>query len=316
MKKVMDWLHSEQFSNSFEGQFSSSWQGESKPDVDPEVVHKIVQRSMRHTADKKPMRHARIHAAALRYVAILVFLLVALFALFYFLPHPQADVAQVLFHTVTKENPSGQKSKIFLPDGSVVWLNSESSISYVDDFADGNRLVRLEGEAYFEVVHSDSALFVVEANAVRTLVLGTKFNVYSRPAEGGTTVAIVEGRVRVTKTAGEQVARGESLELTPGEAVAYTAHDAPDKFRFDPNEHTVWKDGILFFNKATLPQVVATLERWYGVTIKISNNDNAVWSYSGEFKNEYLKNVLTAMSFTRPFDYEIRSKDVIITFKN
>lgn len=214
---------------------------------------------------------------------------------------------------VVRENPAGQKSKIVLTDGTIVWLNSESKMSYPSDFNDTIRRIVLTGEAYFQVAKDADRPFVVVSGELQTTALGTAFNVRYYVGDSVATVFLVEGKVKI-----EDVKKPGSLVfLEPGWGVRSKV-DGIDLHRFTDlaEKWTGWRDGILFFDNAGILEVVKACERWYSVEFSIKGTPPEGWQFTGKFKNEYLENVLESMRYGKDFDYSIQNKHVELIFKN
>jgi ferric-dicitrate binding protein FerR (iron transport regulator) len=212
---------------------------------------------------------------------------------------------------IEKINPAGQKSKIFLPDGSEVWLNAESKISYPHVFSDSVREVLLNGEAFFSVVRDPEKPFLVRAGNVSTTVLGTSFNMYAYDNEPSTYIALQSGKVRVDI---KNEKTTQQMYLAPGEGISYDkANHQTVKEEFDKDLLLGWKDGIIKFEDANVGEVFNKLSRWYGVDFEIKNTKNQVWTYEGTYKDETLDNVLKGISFTKSFSYKfVNPKYVIV----
>ena len=213
---------------------------------------------------------------------------------------------------VEKHNPAGQKSKIFLPDGSEVWLNSESKLSYPDMFSDNVREVLLEGEAFFSVVKNPDKPFIVKSGNVSTTVLGTSFNVNAYGNERSTYIALKSGKVKVNI---DNELGNKEMYLEPGEGICYDkSSHLTIKEEFDEDLLLAWKDGIIKFDDANVDHVFNTLSRWYGVKFEIKNRNNQKWNYKGTYINENLENVLKGISFSKSFTHEfVNPKHIIIT---
>ncbi|WP_258104722.1 FecR family protein [Marinoscillum sp. MHG1-6] len=210
---------------------------------------------------------------------------------------------------ITKANPEGQKSKVHLPDGSVVYLNADSRISYLSQFSN-IREVTLEGEAYFEVVKDTERPFVVRSGRLSTTALGTSFNIQSFKDLGEVKVTLITGKVSVD----DEISK-ERIILSPNEQVIVNEHVSHlHKRSVSGQLVTYWKDGIIYFDKVPLKEVIAQLERWYGVEFEV-NGDIHNLKCSGTFNNEYLANVLQVLGHTLDFDYSINDKKVKINFK-
>ena len=163
----------------------------------------------------------------------------------------------------------GQKSSVTLPDGSRVWLNSASRISYASDFNDRNRNIELEGEAYFEVAKNADLPFVVNAGAVRVEALGTKFNVKAYIGEDEITTTLVEGKVLTSAGQRREI-------LLPNQQALYSITNNTFTTSIIPhaNHPVPWRNNELFFDDNNLRQIATILERMYNVEIIFSDIRN------------------------------------------
>jgi transmembrane sensor len=214
--------------------------------------------------------------------------------------------------TVTEITPRGQKSKISLPDGSIVHLNAVSSLSYSSDFSTDKRQIILSGEAFFQVAKDSLRPFVVIADKLITTALGTSFNIKAYPEDKEVLISLLTGRVSVQrKGSAESV-----LFLNPREA-ARLNHEEGILMRkeFNYEQDILWKDGILFFKETHLEDVFKRLEKWYGISFKLENIPRRPVIVTGKFDNENLKNVLLSLSYTSNFTYSIENEKVIVSFK-
>jgi len=213
---------------------------------------------------------------------------------------------------VFKQNPKGQKSKIVLSDGTIVWLNSESEISYRPGFSDTLRAVNLIGEAYFQVAKDHKRPFVVTAGSVSTTALGTEFNVSYYPEDQLPTVFLTEGKVKVEENGQHQITE----YLNPGWGFGPSGPGGqPKSFKDKPEKWCSWREGILEFHKADLKTVLRKCERWYNVKIAVKGHVPSNWDFTGKFENEYLENVLISMNYGKDFRYNIENELVTLTFK-
>ena len=213
---------------------------------------------------------------------------------------------------VVKENPAGQKSKILLADGTIVWLNAESTLRYQPNFNDSVRSIALVGEAYFQVARDSRRPFVVASGDLQTTALGTSFNVRHFAGDSVAVVFLEEGKVDVVRTDNP----GTSILLEPGNGVVSRV-DRSDLRKFNDRAYqwTSWKDGVLLFNNASLHEVIKTCERWYSVTFSIHGSPPSDWKFTGRFENEPLENVLESLTYGKSFDYTIQDKQVELHFK-
>lgn len=210
---------------------------------------------------------------------------------------------------IVKENPKGQKTKIKLPDGSEVWLNSESRLEYPSVFT-GNRQVSLRGEAFFEVVKDPNKPFEVLSNGVLTTALGTSFNINAFE-ENSVVVGLVTGKISVET---KDSLKEDRVFANPGEMVVYNSNNGILNVQLYANlDFIQWTNRIIVFKRANYQQIKKKLERWYDVTINVKNADKEM-TFTGEFKNESLELILERMAFVEKFDFEIKGKQVDIIF--
>lgn len=212
---------------------------------------------------------------------------------------------------VVKQNPYGQRSTIFLSDGTEVVLNAGSQLEYHQQFSPEARQVRLTGEAFFTVAKDTLRPFKVTTGNIVTQALGTSFNVKAFPDEI-IQVALVTGKVLVSDT----IYQEKRVILRPGESAKYSKKKPGvfDTSRFSEKLVLSWKDGKLYFEEADEHTVMSTLERWYGVEIETRNFSPEPWEYTGEIDNLSLNQLLQSLSYTMHFDYEITSNKVTITY--
>ncbi|EON78533.1 anti-FecI sigma factor, FecR [Lunatimonas lonarensis] len=218
----------------------------------------------------------------------------------------EVDHVVVEVPQVTKQNPYGIKSLITLTDGSKVHLNAGSSIAYPKEFGSEARVVRLTGEAFFEVEPEFERPFIVETGNARVEVLGTSFNVNQQDG-GNISVALVTGKVRVKDESGSLV------NLEPNEMLIMEQGGKLHKTGFDPLEVLGWKEKRLVFKKDSFESVKQKIERWYGVEVQVKGKSPQGWAYTGVYLDEMLENVLTGIFYTSGITYRIEGKKVTIT---
>jgi len=212
---------------------------------------------------------------------------------------------------IVVEAPQGSRTQMTLPDGTKVWLNAGSKISYSQSFGLVNRLVLLAGEGYFEVAHNEELSFSVESENVRVKVLGTKFNFRDYPSDAEATVSLAEGSVAMNS---QQHTADEQL-LKPGQRA--TVDKQTGKIRVEEYEvanATQWTSGKLIFDGEPLQEIVKTLERSYNVKITIADNRLLTLRFYGDFlrQEQTLSEVLDALAATGKIKYNIKGKDVTL----
>jgi transmembrane sensor len=229
----------------------------------------------------------------------------------------KAEVAPYAVAIIKKENPAGQKSMHMLPDGTQVWLNAESILTYPEVFSDTLRLIKLTGEAYFEVAYNKNRPFIVETYDTRTQALGTAFNIHAYPEDKMVKISLLEGKVRVQALPGAQglpkvqtsvLSPGEELHI-PNDGAEFTLH------KFNYEKTFGWKEGILVFDGVDFETFRSVVEKWYGVKVEVKGAPRIDWNIRARYKNESLKEVLRDISFNKNFKFELKDKELLITFK-
>lgn len=190
----------------------------------------------------------------------------------------------------TLSTPRKGQYKTLLPDGTAVWLNAVSKLRYPTKFNGDERLVELEGEGYFEVVHDRSKPFIVVSGGQKVKVLGTKFNVNSYANEPAVLTTLVSGSVELSSNAG----RG-AVRLKPGEQGQMLNSNSGFKVSaVDVESYTAWTSNEFQFTGTPLSEVLRQLERWYDVDVDYKDiPDKKV--YGTISRDKKLKSVLYAL---------------------
>lgn len=196
--------------------------------------------------------------------------------------------------TTIIEVPTGERSILTLPDGTKVWLNAESKISYASNFYSKNRAISFEGEAFFEVQEDTEHPFLIETNYGTIEVLGTTFNLQSYddlPFE----TTLVTGKVRFTSPSKQQ------CELTPNQKLSILSGELlvneVKALRGDE-----WKSDGFYFDNEDFKSIVRNLERQFDVEITLDSSLNNL-RFSGKIYRTTLPEVLQIISKTQPLDY-------------
>jgi ferric-dicitrate binding protein FerR (iron transport regulator) len=207
----------------------------------------------------------------------------------------------------TKSTAPGVKSIFYLPDGTMVKLNSSSEISFPENFSDSVRLVKLSGQGYFDVHRDENLPFIVQAEHFQVQVLGTSFDIKSYPRNEEHNVVVLTGEVAV------KTEFGEYLNLLPTEMLRFNEADGKIlKKNVNLEKYTGWKDGIIIFQETPYQEVFEVLSEWYGVEFYLSNEINWKGTYSGKYENESLKNILLGIAYSKNIDFKLNNKKVDI----
>ncbi|MBO0356094.1 MULTISPECIES: FecR family protein [Flavobacteriaceae] len=224
------------------------------------------------------------------------------------------DLGEPLVYN-TLNVPYGKKFEIVLSDGTQVYLNSGSSLTYPTAFyASGPRDVELTGEAYFTVESDSLRPFRVKTRELDTKVLGTQFNLSSYPDDETVQVVLVEGSLSVKRSNGFEASH---LLLKPNQMAFYSnGHKELQLTDVDVSRYIAWKEGILYFKNEDFIHITKKLERHYNVAIEIRGDLLKSERYTGRFKTETIEEVLQGFQRIKDFAYKITNDKIILTQKN
>lgn len=213
-------------------------------------------------------------------------------------------------------SPNGIKSKIVLSDGTIVDLNSGSSLSYPAVFKGKQRIVILKGEAYFDVAKDKKHPFIVKTGSMKIKVLGTHFNVKAYTDDDKIITSLLKGSVSIEKSisASEHT---DSIVLLPNQqAILYKATQTIDVQKANADLFVLWKEGQYYFDNENLIEIARKLERGFNVNIKITSAKLKKEVFSGVFdKDENIMKILSIMKKHRDFDYRFTANNIEI-FEN
>jgi transmembrane sensor len=242
--------------------------------------------------------------------------------------HPREDHPKNGFNTVTTR--SGSRSKLQLPDGTLVWLNADSKLTYKLDDQNPTREVQLIGEAYFDVAKDKNRPFILHTQTIDIRVLGTRFNVQCYGNETNTEASLFQGSVEVTvknlpdkkiilHPSEKLTVHNNEIDLT--DIKTKEADDEPlmtlGKVHYQQKDssyiESLWTKNQLAFDDRSLEEVAKQVERWYGVRITITDDKLKTARFSGVFEDETLPQVMEALKLIGDFHYKINKKEVTIT---
>lgn len=212
----------------------------------------------------------------------------------YFFPEREESFASV-------SSPSGAVVRYELPDRSVVWLNSGSSLRFPTSFGKRQREVELDGEAYFSVeANPDRPFYVRASDGLSVKVYGTKFNVSAYREDSVIQTTLETGCLDVAVT------DSGIMTLQPGEQAEYDKSTGQLlKHKVNTYEHTAWKDGKTVLRNASLEEVFRELERRFGVTFKVSGKFSSEDRYRATFRDETLVQIMDYLSKSAGFRWRL-----------
>jgi transmembrane sensor len=266
------------------------------------------------------------------------------FSLGMFFSHPKFNEKTVQKGYTYIFSPRGQRTKVILPDKTLVWLNAESSIQYPVSYNQKQREVYLSGEAFFEVEKNPGMPFIVNTSELKVKVYGTSFNVKAFPDEKYIETTLIEGTLSIIPMNGHNK-ESQEIYLKPNEKCVYEK-DA-DKFRtqqikdkslseqgqtpeisavnplkskiiveenIDTEKEKLWKDGKLIFKNESFDELAVRLGRWYDVKIHFEDEKMKNYKFTGSFEKETINQAMDALQLSsqKSYQYEIIFRDIYL----
>lgn len=214
---------------------------------------------------------------------------------------------ETLYNTVS--TPAGRIFRLLLPDGTLVWLNASSSITFPTTFRDKDRQVSFTGEAYFEVAHHSAQRFRITVGNQIVEDIGTQFNINAYNDEPAIATTLLEGAVNVS-TLNSPAA--QSVHLHPGEqAVLQSTGKIKVNSDIDINEIMAWKEGIFQFNRADIKTIMRQAARWYNIEVQYEGEINATFS-GGISRNVNASQLFHILESTDKVIFEISGNKVFV----
>jgi transmembrane sensor len=229
---------------------------------------------------------------------------------------------------------NGSRTHLTLPDGTRVWLNASSRLSYATDFNVSAREVSLTGEAFFDVTRNPQKPFLIHTAKIEIKVLGTSFDVKSYPSDKTTETLLIRGSIEVALkgkshekfilrpnekliVTGEDSVLRRQPHIQPGTAIASEdSHITIQPPTYERNTGTIvetsWINDKLEFQDEKFSELALKMERWYGVTIRFADPSLEELRLTGTFRDETIREALDAMRLTAPFSYTIDENQITI----
>lgn len=263
-------------------------------------------------------------------------LLITGVTVFFLLQNDKADKINQALPAKNEVNTKyGSKTQLVLPDGTKVWLNAGSKMTYEKNYGIHSREINLTGEAYFDVVKNAEKPFIIHADKVTIKVLGTAFNIRCYPDEKNTETSLVRGSLEVTVKGSQQkfilkpneklIIRNSGIltEKRKRSAVVNTSDELNNNeielshISLLPQDSSIvetsWVNNRLVFRSESFDEVALKMERWYNVNIEIEDEKLKSKKFTGVFENETVDQALAAMQLTTSFLYRISNEHIIIS---
>ncbi|MCP4581182.1 MAG: DUF4974 domain-containing protein [candidate division Zixibacteria bacterium] len=213
---------------------------------------------------------------------------------------------QLQYVNVTVEN--GTHLELTLSDGTAVVLDAGSTFRYPEEFGDLNRIVFLNGEAYFDVAHDSGRPFVVQSHTAKISVVGTKFNIRGWGLAEDVRVVVAEGTVSLQPV---DYNSGDSVVISKGQMSVLKPNESPSSPRpVDVSKHLGWMRNDIIFDDAPIYEVLDQIERWYNVKISLSDPSIRSERISVNIKKKSLTDVLDLLSALTGLPYEYQGREV------
>ena len=206
--------------------------------------------------------------------------------------------------TSTLFAPLGSRISFSLPDGTIGWLNSGSSIEYNFPFINNSRNVSLHGEAWFDVATDENHPFEITAGNSKVKVLGTKFNLSAYPEEKYVEVVLEEGKVEFSASGIDKL-----ITMKPNERLIYTSNSVNISVT-ETFKYSAWKEGKLIFRGDPMTEVARRIERWYNVEVELVDKELENYVIRGTFQDDSLEEVIKYLSMTSPIRYQISEREI------
>jgi len=211
----------------------------------------------------------------------------------------------------TLHTPRGGGYRLVLSDGTKVWLNSATQLEYPEYFVGENRVVKLNGEAYFEVAHNADKPFLVELNDIGVKVLGTSFNIMAYDDESAVETTLLEGSVEISTQ------ENESVRIVPSEQAVYSKPDRDLTTKLvDPEQFVAWKNDIFIFDNEALGSIFKKLSRWYFVNIEFEDASIESLHFTGYFRRyDEIGKILELIEATNKVEFKVRGNEILVAHK-
>ncbi|BBD46896.1 FecR domain-containing protein [Petrimonas sp.] len=240
----------------------------------------------------------------MQWAAIFLLPVLSAFTVYYFTQRPQRNLQPTV---ITAQK--GEKAEVVLPDGSNVWINSGSTLTYDRHFNGKERSVYLQGEAYFEVTENKKRPFIVHTKHITVQALGTSFNVRSYETDSLASAVLLEGKVKVS-------ASGHETILSVNERATFDKRKQTLLAdRVEALNFIEWKNGNIYFSNQTYDEIARALSRIYNVEIQFASEQLRPMRFSGTLGSSGIKNALDILSMTSPMYYEMKDTTIILHHK-
>ncbi len=214
--------------------------------------------------------------------------------------HPKTTLSRSIV------TPRGGEYSLSLMDGTKVWLNADSRLTFPANFGELERVVELEGEAYFEVAENKKIPFIVKTFRSQTQVYGTAFNINAYPDDSRQKITLERGSIGVT------VGKKEYM-LQPNKQIILSNNGSVEILPVDAQKQSVWRNGNFIFEKENLEDIMNQLARWYDVEILFTDAQTRQLHFSGKLNRyDHIEQLLNMIELTTHIKFKIEKRTIII----
>lgn len=290
------WLSQGKANQDFFDKTKKLWEKSLSEPIEPPNVDQAWKKVSLQTVNKAPRRRILVY----RIAAAIALLLLAYSANFFLSGPDQLQVIRL---------EQEQMQQVQLADGTQVWLNKNSRLSYPESFKGKERRVELVGEAYFDVAKNPNQPFVIEADDVEVKVLGTSFNVMAYPDSSSSRIQVESGKVAFY----EKEKPDNSVYLEAGDGARFDKEVKKlELLKAQPNQ-SAWKTRKLIFEESPLKLVAEEIYRLYGKRVVFESEDLAKCKLTAEFNNEKIETILETLEFLFNIKAEIKSDEIMLS---
>jgi len=222
------------------------------------------------------------------------------------------DFPGIIYNTL--KTPKGGEYALQLSDGTKIWLNADSKLTYPALFMGNTRVVTIEGEAYFDVSEDASKPFIVKTQDTEITVLGTEFNITAYSDDTQNLTTLTEGKIKVRNLI-DSIGSTNQLELTPGQQAVFKKDSKTFNSRTVNTEvYTAWRKGLFYFEYETLGNLMKRLGRWYDFETKYTSEELRTYHFSGTIKRyESFDEIIELLELTTNISFKTEGKSVTVS---
>lgn len=302
-EKLLAWIREEEHQQVFELE-KAGWWNEKKMSREKGIKDLGQVRLYEWLNEKQQLRRSSRVLNFYRYAAIALFLIGLFGTVFVYQNYLKTDLQFTQIHTEL-----GQMSTLTMPDGSKIWVNSDTQLSYNNQYGIKNRAIQVSGEAYFEVAKNQEKPFIVDLGAIKVKVTGTHFGVSNYDDLNEMNVVLEEGAVEI-----ESASNGLITKLKPEELAVYDKKtNSIQKMKVKPENYTSWRNGLLNIFELPLEQLVIKLEKRYNQKFEV---DPLVkdFPYTFSIEEESLSDILHLIERISPVEAEQRGEKIKLKY--